>query len=147
MTVRRRERTLRRSADRSYLGRKMAPVVTLVPAIATAPGSLIDLTCRQDNGQSVNTAVFQFCTEHFFQEMHQINVLTCNKGKSVAGLGGGSSPADTMSISLGCARHVIIDDVGNSGYINATGGDICRNHYFIASVTETVQCNLTFLLC
>ena len=52
---------------------------------------------------------------------------------------GTAGAPDAMHVVLGVGRDVVIDDVGNTGHIDAAGSDVSGDHHLVLARLETFQ--------
>ncbi len=69
-----------------------------------------------------------------------------NQGESVAVTLGTARPADPVNVGIDGVRHIVVDDMRDAFHIQATCGDIGRNHDLIVAALETTERRLALTL-
>ncbi len=73
-------------------------------------------------------------------------VLVGDQGEGIACLLGPAGPPDPVGVGVRCVRHIIIDDMGDSGHIDTPGSDIGCNQDPVRAVTESADGRLALVL-
>ena len=93
---------------------------------------------RKLYGNAINFTPVNFITQGPFDLTDYLAVLTSCKGKGLAGTGCTAGTADPVSIRIHCGRHVIIDNMGDTGHVNTACCDVCGHQYLELAALKAV---------
>jgi len=102
--------------------------------------------CRLFIIEALQQTTFHLGTEDTLDAMHHGLVFPGNEREGIAGLLRPAGAADAVRVGIRAIGHVVVDDVGYSGDIDAAGGNVGRYEDLIRAVTESVECGLALVL-
>ena len=81
-----------------------------------------------------------------FDRLERGNFFAVHKSEGVADILGAAGPADAMDVIFRMFRHVVIDDVTDTGDVEAARRNIGRDHDFVFARLKSFQCFDPFTL-
>ena len=102
--------------------------------------------CRLFIIEPLQQATLHLGTEDTLDAVHHGLVFPGNQREGIAGLLRPAGAADPVRVGIRAIGHVVVDDVGYSGDIDAAGGNVGRYEDPIRAVTESVECGLAPVL-
>jgi hypothetical protein len=88
----------------------------------------------------------QWRVKKFLQRGYLIRIGFGHEGKCIPILVNPSGTADAVDVVIRALGHIVVDDVGDTQYINTAGGDIGSHQNFNRAVTEPIECGLSPVL-
>ena len=81
-----------------------------------------------------------------FEFSDHVTVLWCDQCERITLPMGAAGAADAMDISVGCVRHIVIDDVRNALHVQSACSNVRGNHDVVGSVLKSLQSRLPLAL-
>jgi len=124
------------------------PSLLLAALRFTGRTSKLDIAgrCRLFIIEALQQATLHLGTEDTLDAVHHGLVFPGNEREGIAGLLRPAGAADAVRVGIRAIGHVVVDDVGYSGDIDAAGGNVGRYKDLVRAVTESVECGLALAL-
>jgi len=98
-------------------------------------GAVLSLTSLE----ALDVATLNLTAECAFNGTNHPLISMGNKCEGITGALGPAGAADTVGVGLHCHRHIVVNDMGDTGDIDSASGDVRGHKYLIAAIAESLH--------